>query len=98
MIITIKHCARNEVCVKVAELNPAFASIFRNCDTNHFEELTYSGEEKLLQYVVHMTEPGPEPRTRRRFFFISVSLLAADNGVIWKQRRIRLLRAHLSTL
>ena len=81
-----------EVCVKVAELNPVFSSLFQYVITDHLEELTYSGAEKLLQYVVRMTEPGPEPDADSSSS--SASLLAA--GVadpIWKQRRIRLLRA-----
>ena len=82
---------QHEVCVKVAELNPVFSSIFRYASTDHFEELTYSGAEKLLQYVVRMTEPGPEPDADSASS--SASLLAADKGVVWKQRRIRLLRA-----
>ena len=82
---------QREVCVKVAEEKPVFTRIFRHCFTNHFEELTYSGAEKLLQYVVRMTEPGPEPDADSSSS--SASLLAADNGVVWKQRRIRILRA-----
>jgi len=69
-----------EVCIKVAELNPVFSSIggpHASQDTEHFEGLTSCGAEKLLQYVVRMTDPDT----------------SSDVGVIWNQRRIRLLRA-----
>ena len=75
-----------EVCIKVAELNPVFSSIMKNARTDHFEEIMWSGTEMLLQYVVRMTDPDTSS---------SASLLAVgiDSGVVWKQRRIRLLRA-----